>query len=49
MQTRSATLEKYQQLPNQTEITVKGNHFVQEDSPTEIGAAIRSLLSSLPD
>ena len=35
--------------PNQTEITVKGNHFVQEDSPTEIGAAIRSLLSSLPD
>jgi haloalkane dehalogenase len=25
--------------PNQTEITVKGLHFVQEDSPDEIGAA----------
>lgn len=26
--------------PNQREVTVKGNHFVQEDSPDEIGAAI---------
>lgn len=26
--------------PNQTEVTVKGNHFLQEDSPDEIGAAI---------
>jgi haloalkane dehalogenase len=26
--------------PNQTEVTVAGNHFVQEDSPDEIGAAI---------
>jgi haloalkane dehalogenase len=26
--------------PNQTEVTVKGVHFVQEDSPTEIGQAI---------
>ena len=26
--------------PNQTEVTVKGNHFIQEDSPTEIGQAI---------
>jgi len=25
---------------NQTEVTVKGNHFLQEDSPHEIGAAI---------
>lgn len=25
---------------NQTEVTVKGNHFIQEDSPHEIGAAI---------
>jgi haloalkane dehalogenase len=25
---------------NQTEVTVKGNHFVQEDSPHEIGIAI---------
>lgn len=26
--------------PNQTEVTVKGNHFIQEDSPDEIGAAL---------
>lgn len=26
--------------PNQTEVTVRGLHFVQEDSPHEIGAAI---------
>ncbi len=26
--------------PNQTEVTVAGNHFVQEDSPEEIGAAV---------
>ena len=30
--------------PNQTEITVKGTHFIQEDSPDEIGLAIRSWL-----
>jgi haloalkane dehalogenase len=26
--------------PNQTEVTVPGNHFVQEDSPTEIALAV---------
>jgi haloalkane dehalogenase len=26
--------------PNQEEVTVKGNHFLQEDSPDEIGKAI---------
>lgn len=26
--------------PNQTEVTVEGNHFLQEDSPHEIGEAI---------
>ncbi len=26
--------------PNQTEVTVAGNHFIQEDSPDQIGAAI---------
>ena len=31
---------------NQTEATVKGVHFVQEDSPDEIGAAIAGWLSS---
>ncbi len=31
--------------PNQTEVTVAGNHFVQEDSPIEIADAIRSWRS----
>jgi haloalkane dehalogenase len=30
--------------PNQDEVTVKGLHFVQEDSPGEIGQAIRTFL-----
>jgi len=31
--------------PNQTEVTVPGNHFVQEDSADEIGAAIAAWLA----
>lgn len=31
--------------PNQQEVTVKGNHFLQEDSPDEIAAAISAWLS----
>jgi haloalkane dehalogenase len=30
--------------PNQTEVTVRGSHFVQEDSPHEIGQAIADWL-----
>jgi haloalkane dehalogenase len=30
--------------PNQQEVTVKGSHFVQEDSPSEIGQAIAAFL-----
>ena len=30
--------------PNQQEVTVRGSHFIQEDSPTEIGQAIASFL-----
>lgn len=30
--------------PNQTEVTVAGNHFIQEDSPDEIGAALSDWL-----
>ncbi len=37
-------LEFCQAWPNQTEITVAGNHFVQEDSPHEIGEAIANWL-----
>jgi haloalkane dehalogenase len=33
--------------PNQREVTVKGVHFIQEDSPTEIGAAVADWYSSL--
>ena len=33
--------------PNQTEITVAGNHFVQEDSPAEIGQAVKALVEGL--
>jgi haloalkane dehalogenase len=35
--------------PNQTEVTVRGLHYVHEDSPDEIGAAIRNWVeTSLP-
>jgi haloalkane dehalogenase len=33
--------------PNQTEVTVKGIHFVQEDSPIEIGAAVTNFARTL--
>lgn len=33
--------------PNQQEITVKGIHFIQEDSPHEIGQAIADFLKSI--
>jgi len=32
--------------PAQREVTVKGIHFIQEDSANEIGAALRAWLSS---
>jgi haloalkane dehalogenase len=33
--------------PNQREVTVKGIHFIQEDSPAEIGQAIAAWYASL--
>lgn len=33
--------------PNQTEVTVAGTHFIQEDSPHEIGAALAAFLDRL--
>jgi haloalkane dehalogenase len=33
--------------PNQKEVTVKGSHFIQEDSPDEIGQAISSWHAGL--
>lgn len=34
-------------FPHQEEVTVKGIHFMQEDSPAEIGAAIASFLARI--
>ncbi|MEM8861112.1 MAG: haloalkane dehalogenase, partial [Chloroflexota bacterium] len=36
-----------QALPNQEEITVKGLHFIQEDSPDEIGEATANFVKKL--
>jgi haloalkane dehalogenase len=33
--------------PNQTEVTVNGLHFIQEDSPDEIGEAVASFVRGL--
>ena len=33
--------------PNQTEITVRGTHFIQEDSPDEIGQAVAAFVRKL--
>jgi haloalkane dehalogenase len=33
--------------PNQTEVTVNGVHFIQEDSPDEIGAALANFVRGL--
>ena len=35
--------------PNQTEVTVKGLHFIQEDSPHEIGTALAEFVEGLRD
>jgi haloalkane dehalogenase len=34
--------------PNQREVTVPGIHYIQEDAPHEIGAALRAFLRELP-
>ena len=34
--------------PNQQEITVRGTHFIQEDSPHEIGEAVAAFVGRLP-
>jgi haloalkane dehalogenase len=36
--------ERCRSWPNQTEVTVKGLHFVQEDSPDEIGRAVADFV-----
>ena len=39
-----AQREFCRQWPNQKEVTVKGLHFIQEDSPNEIGDEINKWL-----
>ena len=33
--------------PNQAEVTVRGNHFAQEDSPDDIGRAVAEWRAGL--
>ncbi|OBI04843.1 haloalkane dehalogenase [Mycobacterium sp. E2462] len=40
-------LDVIRSWPNQTEITVAGSHFLQEDSPDEIGAAIAAFVRTI--
>jgi len=44
---QGANLEFVRRWPAQTEVTVKGLHFVQEDSPDEIGQAIAEWMRTL--
>ena len=44
---RGETLEYARRFPNQAEVTVKGSHFIQEDSGDEIGEHIAAWLESL--
>lgn len=43
-----ATREFCRTWPNQTEITVAGIHFIQEDAPDEIGRDIAAWIQNLP-
>ena len=42
-----ANLDAVRSWPAQTEVTVAGVHFVQEDSPNEIGRAIAGWMGRL--
>src|SRR5262245_60342371 len=42
-----AVLDLARRFPAQTEVTVRGIHFVQEDSPEEIGRAISDWMGAL--
>ncbi len=43
---KGAALEFCRTWPNQREVTVAGNHFLQEDSPDEIGTAIAEWITA---
>jgi len=44
---RRRALDFVRTWPNQTEVSVPGVHFLQEDSPDEIGAAVTSFVRTL--
>ncbi len=44
---RGPQLDFCRSWPNQTEVTVRGTHFVQEDSPDEIGEALSRWYATL--
>jgi haloalkane dehalogenase len=44
---RGRTRDFCRSWPNQREVTVKGAHFLQEDSPHQIGAALAEFVRSL--
>jgi haloalkane dehalogenase len=44
---RGRSLEFCRSWPNQTEVTVSGVHFLQEDSPDEIGKALHAFVTSV--
>ncbi len=44
---RGKVLERCRAWPNQEEVTVAGIHFIQEDSPDEIGQAIAAWLGRI--
>jgi len=44
---RNRLLDICRKWKNQTEVTVKGKHFVQETSPDEVGEAIRSFAETI--
>jgi haloalkane dehalogenase len=45
---KGRTLEFCRTWPNQTEVIVKGLHFLQEDSPDEIGRALQEFVKFVP-
>ena len=44
---KGRTLEYCRSWPNQTEVTVKGLHFLQEDAPDEIGTALQEFVNAV--
>jgi haloalkane dehalogenase len=44
---RGRALEFCRSWPNQTEVKVSGVHFLQEDSPDDIGRALRAFVTSV--